>query len=205
MRNESTALDGGFSAPVQDAQAVFRAVMDAMARPATIVEIRPPVTPPAPLPPIIGAIASTLLDADTPIWLDPTLGQSPEVGEWLVFHTGASFTDQPGEASFALIGDGSAFPDLDTFAQGTQEYPDRSATLVIAIEAFDGGTPLCLRGPGILDRATIAPRGLPKDFAEQWEENTQRFPRGVDLVLATGDSLVCLPRTARLIAREMEV
>jgi alpha-D-ribose 1-methylphosphonate 5-triphosphate synthase subunit PhnH len=205
MRNESTALDGGFADSVQDAQAVFRAVMDAIARPATIVGVKPPITPPAPLPPIIGAIASTLLDADTPVWLDPMLSQSPAVREWLVFHTGAACTDQPVEAAFALIGDGSAFPDLDAFAQGTQEYPDRSATLVVAVEAFDGGTPLRFRGPGILDTATIAPRGLPNDFATQWERNTQRFPRGVDLVLAAGDFLACLPRTARLIAPEMEV
>ncbi|MGS1096881.1 phosphonate C-P lyase system protein PhnH (plasmid) [Aquamicrobium terrae] len=205
MRSEAMALDGGFSDPVQDAQAVFRALMDAMARPATIVGVRPCAAPPAPLPPVIGAVASMLLDADTPVWLDPVLGENAQVREWLVFHTGAAFADQPAEAAFALIGDGAALPDLGGFAQGTQEYPDRSATLVIAIEAFDGGALLAFRGPGIPGTATIAPRGLPEDFAARWEENTRAFPRGVDLVLAAGDALACLPRTARLIAREMEV
>lgn len=202
MHHEAIALDGGFAEPVQDAQAVFRAVMDAMARPATTFDVKPSVAPPPPLAPTVGAIASTLLDADTPVWLDPTLDQSPDVREWLVFHTGASFTDQPGDASFALIGDGSALPGLDIFAQGTQEYPDRSATLVIAVEALAGGAPLTFRGPGILTTAMIAPRGLPSDFAAQWEDNTSRFPRGVDLVLVAGASLACLPRTARLIAGE---
>ncbi|MGB3390109.1 MAG: phosphonate C-P lyase system protein PhnH, partial [Pseudaminobacter sp.] len=140
--------------------------------------------------------------ADTPIWLDPALGQSAAVREWLVFHTGARCTDVPAQAAFALIGDGSALPALDGFAQGTQEYPDRSATLVVAIEAFDKGVPLTFRGPGIRGEATIAPGGLPADFTRQWEENTRLFPCGVDLVLAAGNALVCLPRTARLIARE---
>jgi alpha-D-ribose 1-methylphosphonate 5-triphosphate synthase subunit PhnH len=139
MRNEATALDGGFSDPVQDAQAVFRALMDAMARPATVVGVRPRAEPPAPMPPLVGAIAIALADADTPLWLDPVLGQSEAIREWLVFHSGASLTDRPAEAAFALIGDGAALPDLGGFAQGTQEYPDRSTTLVIAVEAFDGG------------------------------------------------------------------
>ncbi|MFU0507519.1 phosphonate C-P lyase system protein PhnH [Pseudaminobacter sp. NGMCC 1.201702] len=202
MRNEATALDGGFSDPVQDAQAVFRAVMDAMAGPATVVGVQPPVAPPAPLPPLVGALACTLADADTPLWLDPALDRSEAVRKWLVFHTGAQIVDNPAEAAFALIGVGSALPDLDAFAQGTQDYPDRSATLVVAVEAFDGGAPLTFRAPGIRGEKTIAPCGLPDDFASQWDESTRSFPRGVDLVLVAGDALACLPRSARLTARE---
>ncbi|WP_315928974.1 phosphonate C-P lyase system protein PhnH [Mesorhizobium sp. SP-1A] len=203
MRNEAIALDGGFIDPVLDAQAVFRAVMDAMARPATVIDIKPRVTPQEPLPPLLGALARTLADADTPLWLDPALGRSEAVREWLVFHTGARIVDYPAEAAFALIADGSALPCLSDFAQGMQEYPDRSATLVVAVEAFDGGAALTFRGPGIRGEATIAPRGLPDDFASRWNENAGRFPRGIDLVLVAGGSLACLPRTARLVAREV--
>lgn len=203
MRNEAIALDGGFADPVLDAQTVFHAVMDAMARPATVVGVRPSAAPPAPLPPLVGALACTLADADTPLWLDSALGRSEAVREWLVFHTGARIVAHPAEATFALISDGSALPCIRDFAQGTQEYPDRSATLIVAIEAFDGGASLAFRGPGILGEATIAPRGLPDDFAGQWEENTRRFPRGVDLVLVAGSSIACLPRTARLVTREI--
>lgn len=202
MREATTALEGGFADPVEDTQAVFRAVMDAMARPATVLHVKPPVAPPAPLPPLVGALACTLADADTPLWLDPGLEQSEAVREWLVFHTGGPIVAQPAEAAFALATDGSSLPSLRGFAQGTQEYPDRSATLVLAVEAFDGGAPLTFRGPGIRGETTLAPRGLPADFAAQWTENGQRFPRGVDLVLVAGDALACLPRSARLIARE---
>lgn len=202
MRNETIALDGGFADPVLDAQAVFRAVMDAMARPATVIGVDPSVMPPVPLPPLVGALACTLADAGTPLWLDPTLGRSEAVREWLVFHTGAQIVDHPAEATFALIAKGSALPSISDFAQGTQEYPDRSATLVVAVEAFDGDVPLTFLGPGINGETTIAPRGLPDDFAHQWKENTQCFPRGVDLVLVAGNALACLPRSARLAARE---
>ena len=202
MQADATALDGGFANPVLDAQATFRAVMDAMARPATVVRVRPSVSPPAPLSPVIGAIACTVIDTDTPVWLDPALGADAQVREWLAFHTGAGFTDKPAEAAFALAGDAALLPTLDRFAQGTQEYPDRSATLVVRVDALDGGDSLAFRGPGIRGEATISPRGLPADFARQWGENTRRFPRGVDLVLATADAIVCLPRTARLVTGE---
>jgi alpha-D-ribose 1-methylphosphonate 5-triphosphate synthase subunit PhnH len=202
MQAEAHMLEGGFAEPVLEAQATFRAVMDAMARPAGIVRIGPNATPPAPLTPLAGAIACTLMDADTPVWLDPLLSGSEAVRAWLGFHTGTRFASAPDEATFALFGDPAGMPPLDQFAQGTQEYPDRSTTLILQLESLESGPPLTFRGPGIKREATIAPRGLPADFAAQWAENTRRFPRGVDLILTAGDALACLPRSARLVEQE---
>jgi alpha-D-ribose 1-methylphosphonate 5-triphosphate synthase subunit PhnH len=89
-------------------------------------------------------------------------------------------------------------PNLCLFAQGTQEYPDRSTTLVIEIEAFQGGRPLVLTGPGIRTEEEIAPIGLPDMFPQFWAENRQKFPRGIDLILVADDRVVCLPRTTVL-------
>jgi alpha-D-ribose 1-methylphosphonate 5-triphosphate synthase subunit PhnI len=198
MPAEANILEGGFAEPVLDAQATFRAVMDAMARPASIVEVAPRSAPPAPLSPLVGAIACTLIDADTPMWLDPRLSESEAVRAWLGFHTGARLAAAPAEAVFALIADPGEMPPLDRFAQGTQEYPDRSATLILQLDSLEGGAPLTFRGPGIKGEATIAPADLPADFARQWIENTKRFPRGLDLILTAGEALACLPRSARL-------
>lgn len=201
MWDDVIALEGGFADPVLDAQSVFRAVMDAMARPATVHGVGRLANAPAPLDTGAAAIACALIDADTPFWLDAALA-TDAIRAWLAFQTGARATALPAEAAFAFGGEPAAMPALDRFALGTQEYPDRSATLVLQVPALEGGPALAFEGPGIKERAIIAPRGLPEDFAAQWRVNTARFPRGVDVILACGDRIACLPRTARLAAPE---
>ena len=202
MQNEATALEGGFSNPVLNAQSVFRAVMDAMAKPATIVEVDAVVKPPAPLGRAAGAVACALIDADTPFWLDASLAEHAALRAWLAFHTGAREMATCGDVAFALVGAPLTMPPLERFAQGTQESPDRSATLMLQVPSLEGGMPLTFEGPGIRDRVTLAPRGLPQDFAAQWKANRKRFPRGVDLILTTGDAIACLPRSVRLVEME---
>jgi alpha-D-ribose 1-methylphosphonate 5-triphosphate synthase subunit PhnH len=201
MLAEANALEGGFSNPVLDAQSVFRALMDAMARPGSIARVEAGMAPPAPLDRAAGAIACALIDADTPYWLDGPL-DGEALRSWLAFHTGARPTASMPEAAFALVADPSSMPPFECFAQGLQEYPDRSATLVLQLGGLEGGVPLTFRGPGIKDRVTIAPGGLPGDFAEQWHANRKRFPCGLDLILTAGNALACLPRSARLVPAE---
>lgn len=202
MPAASSSLDGGFADPVFDAQSAFRTLMDAMARPASIHRVKPAVTPPAMLNAAAGAIACALIDADTPFWLDARLAESSALREWLVFHTGGRETTKPAGALFALVGEPRFMPALEAFAQGTQDYPDRSTTVILQLPSLEGGQPLTFAGPGIKDRATLAAKGLPADFAAQWQANRARFPRGVDLILTAGDRIACLPRSARLVPAE---
>jgi len=199
MALATSRLEGGFADPVFAAQAVFRAVMDAMARPGTTANLGAQVEPPAPLGQAAGAVALALCDSDTPVWLDAGLANAADVSTWLAFHSGATVVDAAPRAQFAFISDASAMPLLAAFAQGTQNYPDRSATLVIEVESLAGGNEFAFEGPGIKGVATLAPAGLPGDFAMQWRDNRARFPRGVDLILTAGDTIACLPRSARLI------
>ncbi|MBL8584289.1 MAG: phosphonate C-P lyase system protein PhnH, partial [Rhizobiaceae bacterium] len=62
MQAERSSLEGGFAQPVFDAQAVFRAVMDAMARPGSVHAIGERATPPSPLLPATAAVALALCD-----------------------------------------------------------------------------------------------------------------------------------------------
>lgn len=201
MIGHTESLDGGFPDAVTHAQTVFRAVMDAMAQPGTLGVVEVPVAPPASLGIAAGALLLTLCDHDTPIWVTPVLAKSALSG-WIGFHTGASLTSTKSAAKFAFVEAGAPFPSLAQFALGTQEYPDRSTTLVVEVAALDGGRPLRLTGPGIRDTATIAPKGLPETFLRQWADNRALFPRGVDVVLTAGRRFIALPRTTMI--REME-
>ncbi|NMG37894.1 phosphonate C-P lyase system protein PhnH [Chelativorans sp. ZYF759] len=201
MQNIAT-IQGGFADGALDAQRVFRAVMDAMARPGTVQAIPPCATPPAPLGPVAGAVALALLDADTPVWLDQPLAAEAAVREWLGFQTAAPIVEILSEAHFALIAAPASMPSLENFAQGTQNYPDRSTTLILQVEGFETGGGLMLEGPGIETTQAFAPQPLPRHFIEQWRQNNARFPRGVDLVLAGPASVAALPRTTRIILEE---
>ncbi|PWJ93463.1 alpha-D-ribose 1-methylphosphonate 5-triphosphate synthase subunit PhnH [Mesorhizobium loti] len=196
------SIEGGFADPVFNAQTVFRAVMDAMARPGSVQPLPAFARPPAPLSASAGAIALALCDNDTPLWLDPTLQASSAIKSWLGFHTGAPLANTPADAHFALIATPAEMMSLDGFSQGTQDYPDRSTTLILQISDLVSGTPLLLEGPGIETSATIAPAQMPRHFVEQWKQNIKRFPRGVDIILATADGIACLPRTTRIKAME---
>lgn len=199
MEFGARAIEGGFSAPVFDAQATFRALMEAMARPGTMQGGLAATTPPAPLTPEAAAVALTLCDHDTPVWLDPALAGQPDVGAWLTFHTGAPRTATPSEAHFALVAEPAELVALENFAQGSQTYPDRSATLVLQVATLtDGGRALELEGPGIETAARIAPAPLPRHFVEQWAQNNARFPRGIDLVLVAPGDVAALARTTRI-------
>jgi alpha-D-ribose 1-methylphosphonate 5-triphosphate synthase subunit PhnH len=201
MPEITESLDGGFPDAVTHAQTVFRSVMDATARPGTIGVVEVSVAPPAPLGVAAGALLLTLCDHDTPIWLTPAASKSALSG-WIGFHTGASLTTTRSEARFAFVEAGAPVPSLTQFALGTQEYPDRSTTVVLEVTSLEGGLPLQLTGPGIRDTATIAPKGLPETFLRQWADNRAMFPRGVDVVLTAGRRFIALPRTTKI--REME-
>jgi alpha-D-ribose 1-methylphosphonate 5-triphosphate synthase subunit PhnH len=196
------AIDGGFADPVLDGQSVFRAVMDAMARPGTVQPIGYLAAPPAPLAPTAAAVALTLCDHDTPLWLDPALQASEAAKTWLGFHTGAPLALNPAEAHFALVSNPAGLIALENFAQGTQEYPDRSATLILAAESLTSGPKLRLEGPGIETKAVISPVPLPRHFVEQWKQNNGRFPRGIDVILSAPGHIACLPRTTRITTME---
>lgn len=199
---DNDALTGGFANPVFDAQSVFKMMMDAMARPGTLQTVTSDIAPPAPLGIAAGAIGLTLCDHDTQVWLSGGLARST-MPEWLGFHTGAPVTTEKLEARFAFVEAGVVLASLNQFDVGTQEYPDRSTTIVLEITSLEGGKELALSGPGIADINMIAPIGLPDTFLRFWNDNRALFPRGVDLVLTAGRQFLCLTRTTKIIATEI--
>jgi alpha-D-ribose 1-methylphosphonate 5-triphosphate synthase subunit PhnH len=195
-----STLAPAFANPVLASQAVFRTVMQAIARPATIARIEPGVRAPAPLRPAAAAVALTLLDYETPVWFDHALVQTRDVIDWIGFHTGAPRTTDPREAAFAFLADPENAPPFDAFALGSDDYPDRSTTLVLQVRHFAAGAGIVFAGPGIAAAHTLRASPLPPDFAAQLTANRKLFPRGVDLILATDDEIAALPRSARVVS-----
>ena len=153
-------LEAGFADPVFESQGAFRALMRAMARPGLVEPLAGLQAAPPPLSPTAAAIALTLTDGDTPVWLDAPFAESEALRAWLAFHAGAPVTDQPSEAAFAFVADPLAMPDMGRFALGSDSYPDRSTTLVLQVESFGSDGP-SLAGPGVLGSLRLSATPLP--------------------------------------------
>jgi alpha-D-ribose 1-methylphosphonate 5-triphosphate synthase subunit PhnH len=193
-----TELPPGFADKVLSAQTTFRSVMDAMARPGSVQRIAAVAGSPAPMMRGAAAIALTLFDHDTPLWLDAQMSETPDIAKWLRFHTGAPVVTESSICSFALIGDARVLPALDRFAFGSNEYPDRSTTLILQIESLAQGRVFELRGPGIDGTATLRAAVEPADLFGRLAINVELFPRGIDVVLVADDAIVAIPRTTRV-------
>jgi alpha-D-ribose 1-methylphosphonate 5-triphosphate synthase subunit PhnH len=191
-------LAPAFADPVRGSQTVFRSVMDAMARPGTIVATGGLAQAPQPLGLAAAAVALTLIDYETPVWLDPALAQSTEVAAWLRFHTGAPLADDPRQAAFCFIADPPRTPPFQAFSQGSMEYPDRATTLVLQVERLSDNGSLWLSGPGIRGSRALSASPLPADFAARMRANRALFPRGLDIILASATMVAALPRSVHV-------
>jgi len=179
----------GFADPVSEAQATFRAVLDAMARPGQLHAAGDALTAPAPLDPATAAVLLTLVDNETPLWLDR---DASAAGEWLAFHCGAVIVDAPDAAAFAVA---LSLPELALLPAGSDEAPEGSATLILQIKALGVGARYRLAGPGLREPAPLLADGLPAGFATAWQRNHALYPRGVDVILCAGTTLTALPRS----------
>lgn len=193
------SLGAGFSNEAFGSQAVFRAVLQALSHPGRTVAVEHDAEAPAVGHAASAAVLLALLDSDCTLWLSPKLAAS-DAGAWLRFHTGCTVVADAAQAHFVWVAQGDALPALSRLALGTDIYPDQSATCVVdvsraAITTVDASDAWHLRGPGIQDVAALQVDGLPDDFEAPWAANHAVFPRGVDVLLATADHIVGLPRT----------
>ena len=187
----TSSLEAGFADPVHDAQTSFRAILDAMSRPGRIARVTGLT---APSPPGIAACAAllTLVDHETPLWLDPAASPARE---WIEFHCGAPIVTDQQACVFALA---LSLPDFDRLSAGTHESPETSTTVICNVKSFDAGNTYRLSGPGLREPASLTVSGLPPDFVTIWRRNHMLFPLGIDLILCAGDRLTALPRTVSI-------
>ncbi len=194
---QDATLKPGFPEPVKNAQNIFRYLLDAMSCPGEILSFDTFTETVGNCNATTIASALTLLDYETPFWLSDSLN-TQEVSEYLIFHTGAGKTNDTEKAAFLLVGNIQELPSLNDVSLGTPEYPDRSATILLAVPSFESGTEVKLSGPGIKDETTFSAEGLNEDFWKMAQANNALYPQGVDFFFCTEDAIAALPRSTTI-------
>lgn len=192
------AISPGFADPVFQSQAAFRALLTALSEPGLMQQVAPGFAAPEGLEPATAIALLTLADYETPIWLPETLRDGP-AGAWLRFHCGAALVDEPAKAAFAVIDGKGEAPLLSAFNPGTDQFPDRSTTVLVQCAGLAGGEAVTLAGPGIPGSREIAPTGLRSGFWVELAANAELYPLGIDLILSRGEAVIGLPRSTQIV------
>lgn len=185
----TATLDGAFADAARDAARAFRTCLTVMARPGTIDRMAG-ATPPAPLSIAAGTLVLTLCDAETPIHLAGA-HDTRAVRDWIIFHTNAPIVSDRAGAAFAL-GTWPAILPLRDYPTGSDEYPDRSATLIVEMDVINASGAR-LSGPGIRGSARLS---LPS--IDPFRDNRALFPCGLDFYFTSGDQIAALPRSTKV-------
>ena len=185
-------LHPGFAEPVHAAQQVFRRALEALSEPGLIQTIAD-VQGMDRLAPATYALCLCLMDSDTPVWLSPSL-DTPALRANLAFHCGCPIVATPEQADFALL-TGDEMRELPAFNPGTDRDPDLSCTVLVQLDALEGGKPATWQGPGISGTRTMR---LPLPDAFWPQRAAHSFPKGLDFFLTADTAFVGLPRSTRV-------
>jgi alpha-D-ribose 1-methylphosphonate 5-triphosphate synthase subunit PhnH len=188
-------LCAGFSDTGLQSQQVFRRVLAALSEPGTLHDL-PEGNAPDGLHIASYQVCLALLDAETPLWIEPSL-KTQAIVNALRFHCGCPVVNTPEQAEFALVTPDFE-GDLACFALGSHEYPDRSTTLIVQVDNLDEAGQWTLSGPGISDRRSVGVTGLNARWSDMITDNRALFPCGVDLLFTAGPRLMGLPRTTKV-------
>ncbi|SDO17412.1 phosphonate C-P lyase system protein PhnH [Vreelandella arcis] len=191
----------GLTDPVHDSQRLFRQLLQAMSEPGTLHNLEVAALPEeAPIGNALWGALLTLCDLDSQVWIAREL-DTQALRDALAFHTGCRLTDEPSGADFALVTPATLTGDI-AFATGSDEYPDRSTTLLIPLDRLTDEGSWQLSGPGIPERRWLDVGGGEALMA-CLARNRALFPRGLDALLACGSRLTAIPRST-LIAKHLE-
>lgn len=198
-------VGAGFNDPVHDSQQVFRNSLQALSHPGEIVELTIHKEILKHTQPSAAALLLALLDADSRLWATPAIAES-DTAHWIVFHTNCKLVTNPAEADFAWIESMEDLPELSSFNQGTDEYPELSTTCLINVTGFesdiDAQQNFTLQGPGIPETRQLSLGSVSitqlNHFHSQWRANKLLFPKGVDVFLCSPNQIAGLPRTVHL-------
>ena len=189
-------IEASSPSSAHDQAKIFRMVLEAMSHPGRIVDFKvPPLTLPLGISSEMAALVFTLCDFQTPICMK---SKTPEIEKFVKFHTGAAFADAVSSATFIVADTKDKISPFGDFAQGTHEYPDRSSTLLIQVEAITNSGNVALMGPGIAGQTFLNIKKLDMMFWEGLHANHAQYPLGVDVIFVTQGKIAAIPRSTHI-------
>lgn len=101
---------------------------------------------------------------------------------------------RPEEATVLVVEGSTSHGLLNRLPRGTEEYPERGATVIYHVEGLPDTTRLHLTGPGVDGDLEIR---LPLDPGEVLARNRacDKYPTGIDLLVTGAGWVTGLPRT----------
>jgi alpha-D-ribose 1-methylphosphonate 5-triphosphate synthase subunit PhnH len=181
----------------QQLAVAFRSILRSFSKPAVPTTIVKVEGAPPPLFPTTAAIGLTLFDYQTPIWLSTDLN-TDAVRKFLRFQTGAPLTADPTDATFAILTLAETQSEWPNFNLGSDEYPDRSTTVILQVSSLTTGDAVRVSGPGLKDPVDFHVAKSTPDFWQHIQMNNSLFPIGNDFMFASPDAMAALPRSSRI-------
>ncbi|WP_310605030.1 phosphonate C-P lyase system protein PhnH [Anaerosporobacter sp.] len=184
---------------VFDCQIVFKACMNAMARPGKIFSIQEVVEKMECDNKVLTLVGLTVLDNRCQYYVHNNMDLIEELRE----QTMAVFSTIE-EADFVLIPKAEMSQEevdelLNSGKIGTLAEPHKSATYVIVVDSLTEGENILLSGPGIKEKIAISLPSEAVTWLEARNEQEYEFPCGIDLLFCTeaGD-FMAIPRTSKV-------
>lgn len=164
---------------------MFRTLVNAMARPGTVQ--------PTEVTPVDHGVLATLVDQEISLWTeDETVRQA--------FRNASRYEPAPLDEAAIVHISSSVEPQLEELDQGTNGYPDRSATVVHCVDELTGsrggpGTEIAVSGPGVPSTRTVGISGVTPETIRNVASTQSEYPRGIDYIFTAPNGVMGLPRS----------
>lgn len=182
----------GTQTEIDRKQGTFRELMNVFARPGTSTPIIPSGAG------LLMDVLDVLLDHEVVFCV---LGENKELMERKITDATGSMAAGIGSADFVITAAMDTGGEIYKAKRGSLEYPDNGATVIYySAVPFDNKTnrDLVLKGPGIAPGYGHAAPGIPENELKKISEINSDYPLGVDVVIISGNSLLCIPRSSRI-------
>lgn len=183
---------------VFDCQKVFKGVMNAMAKPGTIISIDEHSSKLAEKDNVALAIAMTFMDNRSTYYVEGNEELTTEIREkTMAVKTGLE------NADYVIVPDTESaeghFEQLLACAKtGTLPEPHKSATVMVCLKEFAGENKVVLEGPGINVSREITLPDAGIAWLRKRTEMKYEFPCGTDIVFYTDKGeIMAIPRTTK--------